>query len=235
VTLKLDLDANEHISITVADDGVGFEPSRLDERSKSGQVGWGLFSIRERLTLLGGRLDLDSTPGRGSRVRLIAPRRAALRGASRAIELIPSESPDAATQTESPKPADALRILIVDDHAAVRSAVRRTLQRRPQFSVVGYASNGLEAIANAHTLHPDVILMDVVMPLMDGVEATARIHTDLPDIEILGLSMLARTDSVHAIEQAGAAAYFVKGVDTQRLIDHLLALHASRGVSQAQV
>jgi DNA-binding NarL/FixJ family response regulator len=70
---------------------------------------------------------------------------------------------------------------------------------------------------------------------MDGVEATARIHAELPAIEILGLSMLARTDSVHAIEQAGAAAYFVKGVDTQRLIDHLLTLHGSRGVRQAEV
>jgi len=235
VTLTLELDADDHISITVTDDGVGFEPSRLDDRSKSVQVGWGLFSIRERLTLLGGQLDIDSTSGRGSRVRLIAPRRAALRPASHVIELIPSESPDASTQAETHTPAEALKILIVDDHAAVRSAVRRALQARPQFSVVGDASNGLEAIAHAHTLHPDVILMDVVMPLMDGVEATARIHADLPDIEILGLSMLARTDSVHAIEQAGAAAYFVKGVDTQRLIDHLLVRHASRGMRQAEV
>ena len=235
VVLTLELDPGEEVSITVADDGIGFEASRLEDRSKSGQVGWGLFSIRERLTLLGGRLDIDSTPGRGSRVRLIAPRRAALRAASRAIELFPSESPEPSMRTESPASADPLRILIVDDHAAVRGAVRRALQRRPQFSVVGDASNGLEAIAHAHTLRPDVILMDVVMPLMDGVEATTRIHADLPDIEILGLSMLARTETVHAIEQAGAAAYFVKGVDTQRLIDHLLVLHASRDMNQAQV
>jgi signal transduction histidine kinase/ActR/RegA family two-component response regulator len=235
VTLRLDLDAGDLISITVADDGIGFEPSRLDGRTKSGHVGWGLFSIRERLTLLGGQLDIDSTPGRGTRVRLIAPRRAALRGPGRMIELVPSESPEASMHTEPLESADALKILIVDDHAAVRSAVRRVLQRRPQFSVVGYASNGLEAIAHAHTLRPDVILMDVVMPLMDGVEATARIRADLPEIEILGLSMLARTESVHPIEQAGAAAYFVKGVDTQRLIDHLLALHGSRGARQAQV
>jgi PAS domain S-box-containing protein len=88
-TLSLELDADDHICITVTDDGVGFEPSRLDDRWKSGHVGWGLFSIRERLTLLGGRLDVDSAPGDGSRVRLIAPRRAAPR-AARVPELIPA-------------------------------------------------------------------------------------------------------------------------------------------------
>ena len=78
VTLTLELDADDQLCITVTDQGVGFEPARLDDRSKAGQVGWGLFRIRERLTLLGGRLDIDSAPGRGTRVRLVAPRGAAL-------------------------------------------------------------------------------------------------------------------------------------------------------------
>jgi DNA-binding NarL/FixJ family response regulator len=124
---------------------------------------------------------------------------------------------------------DALRILIVDDHPLVRTALRHTLQERPQLSVIGSASNGVEAIAHAHTLRPDVILMDISMPHMDGVEATARIHAELPGIEILGLSMQPRSEVAHAIEQVGAAGFFVKGIDTQRLIDHLLIVHASRG------
>ena len=102
------------------------------------------------------------------------------------------------------------------------------LHQRPHLSVVGEASDGFEAIAHAYTLRPDVILMDVSMPHMDGVEATARIHTELPDIRILGVSMLARNETADAIEHAGAAGFFVKGTDTQRLIDHLLAFHASR-------
>ena len=129
--------------------------------------------------------------------------------------------------------ADALRILIVDDHSAVRYALRKMLHQRPQLSVVGDASNGLEAIAQASTLRPDVILMDVSMPHMDGIEATARIHAQFPDIRILGLSMLTRSEIAHAIEKAGASGFFAKGTDTHRLIDHLLDFHAGRGARRA--
>ena len=127
---------------------------------------------------------------------------------------------------------DALRILIVDDHPGVSRALRQMLHQKPQLSVVGEVSSGFEAIARARTLRPDVILMDVSMPHMDGVEATARIHTELPDIRILGVSMVARDETADAIEHAGAAGFFVKGSDTQRLIDHLLAWHASRGAGE---
>jgi DNA-binding NarL/FixJ family response regulator len=121
----------------------------------------------------------------------------------------------------------ALRILIVDDHGSVRSALRGILHQRPELWVVGDASNGREAIAQAYRLRPNVILMDIAMPHMDGVEATARLSAELPDIQILGISMNARSEPVHAIERAGAAGFFVKGIDTQRLIDHLLALQSS--------
>ena len=63
---------------------------------------------------------------------------------------------------------------------------------------------------------------------MDGIEATTRIRAELPDIQILGLSMQPRSTAADAIEQAGAAAFFVKGTDTQRLIEHLLGMHALR-------
>ena len=227
VTLALELEGDQ-LCITVTDQGVGFEPAKLDDRSKAGQGGWGLFRIRERLTLLGGRLDIDSAPGRGTRVRLVAPRGAAQPTAAVVKELNRGSAGGTSAGGYNRTSPDALRILIVDDHAAVRRALRDLLHQRPQLSVVGDASNGFEAIAYAHTLQPDVILMDVAMPHMDGVEATARIRTELPNIRILGLSMLARNETADAIEHAGAARFFVKGTDTQRLLDHLLAFHASR-------
>ena len=228
-TLELALDADDQLCITVTDQGIGFEPAALDDRSKTGQVGWGLFSIRERLTLLGGRFDVDSAPGRGTRVRLIAPRGAAQSAVADAgVSSLAPIRPASAGDGGHASP-DALRILIVDDHPLVRTALRDTLQEQPQLSVIGGASNGVEAIAHAHTLRPDVILMDITMPHMDGVEATARIHAELPGIEIFGLSMHPRSAVPHPIEQVGAAGFFVKGIDTQRLIDHLLIVHASRG------
>ena len=229
VTLDLALDDDDQLRITIADEGVGFEPARLDDRSKAGQVGWGLFSIRERLSLLGGRCDIESAPGKGTRVQLVAPR-----GNPQTFITLPpvpvfapDDAPIGGSDTVRAS-ADALRILIVDDHPTVRSTYRDILNRQPQLSVVGDAANGIEAIENAHILRPEVILMDIGMPHMDGIEATVRIRAELPDIRILGLSMQPRSAAAHAIEQAGAEAFFVKGLDTQRLIEHLLVVHASR-------
>jgi CheY-like chemotaxis protein len=191
-------------------------------------VGWGCSSIRERLTLLGGprrrrqRARQDAgAPRRAARRRAAAPRC----DVSSLAPIRPASAGDGGRASP-----DALRILIVDDHAAVRAALRDILHARPQLSVVGDASNGVEAIAQAHTLRPDVILMDIAMPHMDGVETTARIHADLPSIEILGLSMQPRSAAADAIAQAGRRASSSRA-STRRLIDHLLVVHASRGAS----
>ena len=116
---------------------------------------------------------------------------------------------------------------MVDDHAEVRRAFRELLQERSELQVVGEAADGLEAITQAHALRPDVILMDISMPRMDGVEATRRICAELPFIQILGLSTQLKTEDLHPIELAGAVGFFTKGVDTERLIDHLIAAHAT--------
>jgi PAS domain S-box-containing protein len=229
VTLELALDADDQLCITVSDKGIGFEREGLDRRSEAGQVGWGLFSIRERLTLLGGRFEIDSAPGKGTRVRLVAPRGDAQPSVAGAATATTASIGTTSVRDNGRASPDALRILIVDDHAAVRSTLRSILNEQTQLSVVGDAANGFEAIAYAHTLRPDVILMDIAMPHMDGIEATSRIHAELPDVRVLGLSMQPRSAAAVAFEQAGAAGFFVKGIDTQRLIEHLLAIHASRG------
>jgi len=215
VDVTLALDADDALCITVSDGGIGFDPAALGDRAKTGSVGWGLFSIRERLTLLGGRFEIESAPGAGTVFRLIAPRGAAPNGGERA--------PRGGTHVPSPT---ALRILIVDDHAPVRKALRNVLQARRELVVVGDATNGFEAIEQARALRPDVILMDISMPKMDGIEATRRLRAEFPSIQVLGVSSHPRTEPLHPIEEAGAAGYFVKGIDTQHLIDHVLRIHA---------
>jgi len=74
VAVDVDLGPNDTLCITVTDDGIGFDPETLVARTKAGDGGLGLFSIRERLTLLGGRFDIESAPGQGTRFRLVAPR-----------------------------------------------------------------------------------------------------------------------------------------------------------------
>jgi len=226
VTIDLSLDQDNALCITVADQGIGFDPGALAERGKVGKAGWGLFSIRERLTLLGGRFDIESAPGQGTRFRLVAPRGQPQGGIDAPLQLSRVVAGPALDGAASFAPARPLRILIVDDHAEVRRAFRELLQERPELHVVGEAGDGLEAIAAARELRPDVTLMDVSMPRMDGVEATRRIRAELPGIQILGLSTHVKIEDLHSIELAGAAGFFTKGVDTQRLIDHLIAVHA---------
>jgi len=226
VSVDLAVDADGMLCITVTDQGIGFEPAEVGESAKGGPPGWGLFSIRERLTLLGGRFDIDSSPGQGARFRLIAPLGAQDTTSAQDLQSQAVIGP-AASSAASIATANALKILIVDDHAAVRRVFRDLLQQRLELSVIGEASNGLEAIAQARVLRPDVILMDISMPKMDGVEATRRIRAELPAIQILGLSMQVRTETRHPIEHAGASGFFIKGADTQRLIDHLLDIHGT--------
>jgi PAS domain S-box-containing protein len=226
VTIDLSVDQDDALCITVADRGIGFDPSALVERGKGGQAGWGLFSIRERLTLLGGRFDIESASGQGTRFRLVAPRGEPRDGIDANRQQSRVATGPALPGTTGLAPARALRILMVDDHAGVRRVFHELLQQ-PEFDIVGEAVDGLEAIAEAHRLRPDVVLMDVSMPRMDGIEATRRIRADLPFIQVLGLSTYAKTEDLHPIERAGAAGFFRKAVDTQRLIDHLMAIHAT--------
>src|SRR5580765_2795711 len=220
VTVSLALEANDMLCITVTDAGVGFDAVALAGRLKGGHVGWGLFSIRERLSLLGGRFEIESAPGKGARFLLFAPRgQPAAAGQS-------ATPPAMSMLTAVPESSRPLRILIVDDHAAMRNALRGLLEARPQLRVVGEASDGLEAIVQAHALHPDAIVMDVSMPHMDGVEATRRLRVEHPSAQIVGLSSYPRTGERHPIEEAGAVGFFAKGVDTQALIARLLVMHA---------
>ncbi len=205
---------DDRLQIVVKDEGVGFDPTNRPKSRDSG--GFGLFSIRERLQYLGGQMQMSSTPGRGTRVEVVAP----LHPAADSCSLQP-EPVHAAPHGDqhANRPAEALsppisplsiRVLLADDHEVVRNGLVRLLQMQPDIEVVGQASDGRQAVDLALEVRPDVVLMDVSMPRMNGVEAAQRIAAELPDVRIIGLSMHEEEDMATAMCSAGATAYLAK-------------------------
>jgi DNA-binding NarL/FixJ family response regulator len=108
---------------------------------------------------------------------------------------------------------EPIRVLIADDHPLFRDGLRTLLTAMPETEVVGEAATGEEAIAQARTLQPDVILMDLHMPGLNGIEATRLILHTSPHIGVLVLTMFEDDDSVFAAMRAGARGYLLKGAD----------------------
>ena len=106
-----------------------------------------------------------------------------------------------------------IRVLIADDHPVFRFGLRTLLKADPTLEIVGEATNGKEAIAQASELSPDVILMDLNMPGMNGIQAIRRILTNHPEVHILVLTMFDDDDSVFAAMRAGARGYILKGTE----------------------
>jgi DNA-binding NarL/FixJ family response regulator len=123
-----------------------------------------------------------------------------------------------------------IRIVIAEDQALVRRGAAILLSMEPDMEVVGQARNGVEAVELAQLLHPDVILMDLHMPLKGGVAATREITRTLPDTQILVLTTLNDDETVFEAVRAGAQAYLLKDADEDELLETIRALR--RGESR---
>jgi PAS domain S-box-containing protein len=234
VDVNLALGHGDTIHIEVSDDGVGFDPGApLHDRNQQ-QTGLGLFSIQERLALLGGHLDIQSAPGKGSRFTLTLPRTGLPRIAADGTEAQRRDTAwhERLVYDSAGGASKSLRILIADDHAVARAGLRELFGKRSQLQVVGEAASGVEAITQAVALQPDVIVMDVSLPQMNGIDATREIHRTLRHIRIVGLSTHDDESTERLMRKAGAEAYFTKNEGTDRLLDYLLSLLAkTRGAS----
>jgi len=111
----------------------------------------------------------------------------------------------------------AIRILIVDDHSVVRQGLRMFLALDPELAVIGEAANGEIALRLARELQPDVILMDLLMPVMDGITAIGALRRELPDIEIIALTSVLEDDAVIGAVRAGAIGYLLKDTEADEL------------------
>jgi len=123
---------------------------------------------------------------------------------------------------------EIIRLMIVDDHAIVRQGLRAIIRVTPDMEFIGEAGGGREAVDLAATLHPDVVLMDLVMPEVDGVAAITLIKRDQPAVRIIALTTFAVAELVIRAVQAGADGYLLKDVDVQELARAIRTVHGGQ-------
>ena len=120
------------------------------------------------------------------------------------------------------------RVVLADDHDIVRQGLKRLLDRVPEIEVVGEASDGLEALNSVKALAPDVLLLDIEMPVMDGIEVARRLREANIDVRILILSAYDDREYIHALLEIGVSGYLVKGDAPGKIVE------AVRGVARGQ-
>jgi len=119
----------------------------------------------------------------------------------------------------------AIRVLIADDHPIVREGLRTLVASEPGMDIIGEATNGAEAISLARTLRPDVILMDLIMPVKDGIEAIAEIKGQDPEVSILVLTSFGEEENVFPAIRAGAMGYLLKDTAPDQLLQAIYDVH----------
>jgi two-component system response regulator NreC len=125
---------------------------------------------------------------------------------------------------------DRIRVLLADDHTILRDGIRSLLQDQPDMLVVGEAEDGHTAVRMACELKPDVVLMDIAMPLLNGLEATRRIKRDCPQTHVLILSMHENEEYIRQALASGAMGYILKDAAAHDLLGAIRAVHGGEAV-----
>lgn len=124
--------------------------------------------------------------------------------------------------------SEHIRVMTVDDHEILTGGIRFLLLAFDDIELVGEAHSGKDALRLCDEVHPDVILMDMMMPDMNGVETTKAIRKQYPDVQVLVLSSFHNGDLVHGAMQAGAVGYLLKGLSMDELAEAIRAAKAGR-------
>ncbi len=219
----------EEARLRVVDQGTGiaeealprvFERFHRADTMGTPGLGLGLYIARMLVEAHGGRIQVASAPGEGSTFTVWLP---LVSDSER------TSSPAAKTPVPRGTTESSIRVLIADDHAMVREGLRLLLTHDPAIEVVGETATGREAVRLAHVLHPDVVLMDLLMPEMDGLTATMAIRTELPDTQVLVVSGIPGESRSTEALRAGAIGYLRKDVDAEELRRAVRAAPAGQG------
>jgi DNA-binding NarL/FixJ family response regulator len=132
----------------------------------------------------------------------------------------------------TPKPANLIRILIADDHPVVRDGLKAILRTQADFQVIGEAVTGEETVSRFLELRPDVLLIDLEMPVLDGAQALEKIHKTLPDIKAIVLTAFDTDERILSALKSGARGYLLKGASRQEIFQAIRSV--SRGESLLQ-
>ncbi|MFO7838105.1 MAG: response regulator transcription factor, partial [Desulfosalsimonadaceae bacterium] len=163
-------------------------------------------------------LKIESEPDKGSSFHLVLPVQTAV-----VKTPVKTDVSNGGVLQKSIPVATRLRVLFADDHKVMRQGLSRLISAQTDIEVAGEAANGREVVELARKLRPDVIVMDISMPVMDGIEATRLIKSESPEVRIVGLSMFKDEQSVNSIMHAGADAFVPKTASTAELLEALYA------------
>jgi len=191
---------DQELQVIISDEGSGFyETSPQRESTGKDESHFGLKIIRERAEAVGGQLEIRSAPDQGTTIIVHIPR--------------------TLTQTQTAA-GDSIRVLLVDDHPLYLDGLHSLLAARG-FQVIGSAHDGFQAQSLAHTLRPDLILMDVNMPYCDGLQAARHIKEELPETKIVMLTVDAQAETLFTALKYGASGYLLKNLEGRQFFDLL--------------
>jgi DNA-binding NarL/FixJ family response regulator/two-component sensor histidine kinase len=198
------------LALRVDDDGRGPQPSA----GRTLEGGYGITSMRERARLLGGELTIGARPGGGTTLQCVLP-----------LAEPPLRAPAPPSPRRRPR-ADAVRVVIADDHTLVREGVRRLLAEADDVAIVGEALNGADALEVVAREHPDVLLLDIQMPSLGGLGVLERLRESNATTRVIVLTTFAQDETVFQAVRLGARGYLLKDATASELLNAIRVVAA---------
>jgi PAS domain S-box-containing protein len=236
--LRLKVTSNK-IELQIGDFGRGMHPDMINAKTgKMVRLGVGIQGMNERIRQLSGKLEITSRPNQGTVVTATLPvsyphTMAAVEAASAAASSLSN------SQAETPVPSRSVsrkQILIADDHEMLRRGVRTILENEPDWEICGEAFNGQDAVAKANSLRPDLVILDINMPVLNGLAAVRLILRNRPQTKILVFTVHDSEQTVKEIQAAGAHRFLSKSNasdDLLRVVRELLGTKGSASTAAA--